>query len=137
MISFNVPGNPQALKRHRTFRRGNFTGQYDPSKGDKFDFLAMAMQHAPENPLSIPLSVEVCCYFQHPKNHYRTGKNSHLLKEGAPLWHTGRPDADNLGKFVCDALNGIFWIDDSCISILTVKKTYGDYPGTRIFISPA
>jgi len=137
MISFTVPGNPQSLKRHRTFRRGNFTGQYDPSKADKSDFLAMAMQHRPDVPLSCPLSVEINCCFPRPKGHYRTGKNAHLLKDGAPGWHTGRPDADNLGKFVCDALNGIFWMDDSCICLLTISKGYGPVPYTEVTITAA
>lgn len=137
VIEFSVPGNPQALKRHRTFRRGNFSGQYDPSKGDKADFLAKCMQHKPDVPLDEPLKVVLVFKFERPKSHYRTGKNASLLKDDAPDWHTKTPDADNLAKFVCDSLNGIFWRDDSCICSLIVAKQYRAVPCVEITIQKA
>ena len=133
-ITFIVPGNPQELKRHRTFRRGTFTGQYDPSKGDKADFLAKAMLFKPDVPFDEPLSVALSFYFQRPKAHYRSGKKAHLLKENAPIWHTKTPDADNLVKFVCDALNGIFWKDDSRICELSIVKQFSITPHIGIQI---
>jgi len=57
VINFTIAGNAIALKRHRTFRRGEFTGTYDSSKNDKMDFLAKAMQFKPEKPLDVPLYV--------------------------------------------------------------------------------
>lgn len=132
LLDLFIPGNPKALKRHRTFRRAQRMGSYDPSKNDKADFLALAMRGCPEKPFSGPLYLKVWCYFPRPKAHYRTGKFSDQLKDTAPGWHVNTPDADNLGKFVCDALNGMFWIDDKCISRLEVEKQYGDVPGTFI-----
>ena len=134
MIEFEIPGNPQALKRHRTFRKGNFTGQYDPSKGDKADFLAMTMANKPDKPLDEPLKVTISCFFPRPKSHFRTGKYSGELKEGMSEYHTKTPDADNLAKFVCDALNGIFWTDDKIVAQLIVNKYYSKSPRTRIWI---
>jgi len=133
-IKFEIPGNPQALKRHRTFRKGNFTGTYDPSKGDKTDFLAKAMAMKPEVPFDEPLSVTLTFVFGRPKSHFRTGKFSHFLKDNAPYWHTKTPDADNLAKFICDALNGSFWKDDSRICKLKVTKMYGEFACTKIRI---
>lgn len=137
--SFFVPGEPVALKRHRHGRFGN----YDPSKNDKADFLAkaMAMLHRPAEPLDMPLSVKIKAYFTRPKSHYGTGKNSGKLKQTAPKYHTGRPDADNIGKFVLDALSSVYWRDDACIADLHVTKVYGpvatavgDMPGVNIEI---
>ena len=133
-LTFTVPGNPVALKRHRTFRRGTFTGQYDPSKGDKADFITIAMQSRPERPLDEPLEVNFVFCFQRPKSHYGSGKNSDKLKPTAPAYHTGKPDADNLVKFVCDSLNGLFWRDDSIICRATAIKMYGEQPRTEITI---
>jgi Holliday junction resolvase RusA-like endonuclease len=134
MIEIRVPGNPQALKRHRTFRRGKFTGTYDPSSAAKQDFLAKVMEHCPDEPLAGPLRVELDFVFLRPKSHYRTGKYADQLKDNAPEMHTSRPDCDNLAKFVLDALNGMYWTDDSVISFMTVKKRYGN-PCTTVYVS--
>ena len=134
-IEFSVPGNPQALKRHRTFTRGTFTGTYDPSTDDKASFLAKAMQHRPSTPIDAPIYLKLEFFFQRPKNHYRTGAKAGILKDNAPVWHTKTPDADNLVKFVCDALNKIFWRDDSLICALSVTKRFSDTPRIRLKIS--
>lgn len=131
-IEFDVPGKPQALKRHRTFQKGKFKGTYDPSEGDKSDFLVKAMENKPLVPFDEPLFVNLTFHFPRPKSHYRTGKNSHIMKDSAPINHTGIPDADNLAKFVCDSLNGVFWRDDSIISELSVSKVYDKVPRIKI-----
>jgi Holliday junction resolvase RusA-like endonuclease len=124
IIDFKIPGKPVALKRHRTVRIGDFNKNYDPSEGDKKDFLVLAMGNKPNIPLDEPLYVKLTFCFPRPKAHFRTGKNSHLLKDSAPKWHTGTPDCDNLIKFVCDSLNGIFWKDDKCICSVSAEKIY-------------
>ncbi len=131
-IDFEVPGKPQALKRHRSFQKGKFKGVYDPSEGDKSDFLVLSMQNKPIVPFDEALFVKLMFFFPRPKAHFRTGKNSHILKESAPENHTGIPDADNLAKFICDSLNGVFWRDDSIISELSVSKIYDAIPRIKI-----
>ena len=133
-IDFTVYGKPQALKRHRTVKMGKFMRQYDPSSSDKQDFLAKCMENKPDKPIDEPLQLILHFYFTRPKSHYRTGKNSHIEKDNAPMWHSSRPDCDNLAKFVCDALNGVYWRDDSLISSLIVKKLYSDKPRTRVVV---
>ena len=135
MIEFTVPGNPTALKRHRNFQKGTFRGTYDPSQVDKADFLAKAMACRPGKLLDGPLAVTIEFVFSRPKGHYRTGKYSDVLKDSSPSWHTSTPDADNLAKFIGDALQGMFWKNDSSISQLSVTKHYGEEPYTVIQIS--
>lgn len=130
MIKFEVLGEPKALKRHRMGKGFNF----DPSKNDKSDFLWMSKKYAPPTPLDQPLKVILRFNFPRPKAHFGTGKNSGILKVNAPLFHTARPDADNLIKFVLDALNSIYWRDDSVIAELEVVKVYSDKPRTEIEI---
>ncbi len=134
-LDFKVQGEPVALKRHRTTRAGEFNREYDPSAGDKQDFLVKAMQDKPEIPFDEPLHVRYLFCFPRPKSHYRSGKNSHMLKESAPHWHTNTPDADNLEKFVNDALNGIFWKDDKIICCPSIEKFYGDQPYIHIKVT--
>jgi len=131
-ISLQVLGEPTAQKRHRSVRMGKFNRQYDPSAADKGDFLSIVQKHAPETPHAIPLQLDLRFYFTRPKAHYKSGKNAHLLKDNPPEYHTSRPDCDNLCKFVMDALNKIYWKDDSYIVSLTVQKLYSENPRTEI-----
>lgn len=39
---------------------------------------------------------------------------------------TTRPDVDNITKIICDALNGIVWVDDSQVGICYTEKIYSD-----------
>jgi len=130
MIEFFIAGNPQALKRHRTYRRGNINIQVDPSADAKQSFLACAMQYRPERPYDKPIMVTMEFRFQRPKSHY----GAKGLKTTAPALHTSRPDVSNLVKFCEDALNGIYYRDDSIIACLIAKKRYADVAGIAITI---
>lgn len=129
-----VLGEPKAQKRHRTVRRGSFNVNYDPSAVDKADLLAVVQSNAPMVPYSEPLRVVVDFYFTRPKSHFKSGKNSHLLKDSAPLYHTSTPDASNCLKMVEDALNKVYWRDDSILCEVGVRKRYSDRPRIEIRI---
>ena len=128
-ISFTVPGNPQALKRHRTFNMKGRSIQYDPSKGDKADFLAKCMEHKPETPWTGPVWVTLRFTFSRPKSHLRANGQ---VKPSAPMMHATKPDVDNLTKLVMDALNGVFFRDDSQVYYTDARKGYGDTPGVDV-----
>jgi Holliday junction resolvase RusA-like endonuclease len=49
--------------------------------------------------------------------------------------HTVKPDWDNLGKVVSDALNGIAWKDDAQVCWANVKKVYGEQPLLQVTIA--
>jgi len=133
---FLIPGTPQALKRHRTYRFGNKNINVDPSSAAKENFLLQALEHRPPEPLREALAVTLQFCFARPKSHFR-GKSSTRLKADAPHWHTGRPDVDNLQKFIMDSLNGTFWHDDSCIASIKAEKIYHAVPGIHIRIEAA
>ena len=127
-----IKGNPTALKRHRMTKTGH---SYDPSAKEKQEFLMMVQNKAPNPPIKGAIKIDVLFYMPRPKSHYRTGKFSGILKDTAPMWHTGRPDLDNLVKFISDALNGVFYKDDSQICLLHAEKMYvKKYPRTEIDI---
>lgn len=123
-IEFTVIGEPKHQQRHRTFRMGKKNVNVDPSKQQKEDFLWQAMNNRPEKPLTVPLYLHVEAYYSRPKNHYRTGKYSHILKDSAPYYKTSTPDADNIKKFVMDALNKVYWKDDSYVVAWSGFKVY-------------
>lgn len=62
-----------------------------------------------------PVTVCMDFYFQRPKSHYRSGKNSHRLKDSAPLIHFQTPDIDKLTRCAFDAMTGIVYRDDALI----------------------
>lgn len=47
---------------------------------------------------------------------------------------TVKPDWDNIGKLVADALNGIAYDDDKCIVDAQVRKFYSEQPRTEIVL---
>lgn len=64
--------------------------------------------------------------FDRPKTHYRTGRNSLLLRDSAPS-HPGRADGDldKLVRAVCDALTDAgVWVDDTQLVDLRARKFY-------------
>ena len=135
MIKLSILGEPKAQKRHRHVRMGNFVRQYDPSASDKGDFLSIVQYNAPKEPFCGALAVSIRFYFTRPKSHFKTGKNSHVMKDTAPLWHTSKPDVDNMAKFLMDSLNKIYWKDDSYIADCWITKQYDDKPRTEIDIT--
>lgn len=135
-IHLVILGEPKAQKRHRSVKMGNFIRQYDPSAKDKDDLLYVVQQQAPKEPFTCPIRLDVDFYFSRPKSHYKTGKNAHILKDSCPVWHTTKPDADNCIKLVQDALNKVFYRDDSLICQVSIRKRYDVNPRIEINISP-
>lgn len=134
-IRLTIKGDPTAQKRHRSVNMGKFTRQYDPSAADKKDFLSIVQENAPEAPISSPIRLELFFYFARPKAHFGTGKKEGILKDTAPNYHTSKPDADNICKFIMDSLNAIYWKDDSYICELAAHKLYDINPRTEIIIT--
>ena len=134
MIKFTIHGKPKALKRHRPSARG---GYYDPSSKDKKQIWLQIAKYRPKQPLVGDISLKVTFYMPRPKSHYRTGKRSHVLKAKAPVFHSVRPDIDNLIKMIADIIQGKdrMIIDDSQICMLFAEKKYGFPPRTEVTIS--
>ena len=136
-----VLGNPKPQARHRTYTKGRdgrplpYPLQVDPSAKDKKNLRQVVQDQAPETPLDCPLKVVIQFFFPYRKGDFGTGRNEGVLKESAPAWHTTRPDCDNCIKMVLDALNGVFWRDDTVICKLETEKKYSLNPRTEIFIT--
>lgn len=50
------------------------------------------------------------------------------------MWPVKKPDADNIAKIICDALNGIAYRDDTQIISLKVLKIYDKGSGVQVNI---
>lgn len=84
--------------------------------------------------LGEPLSLTIVFRFERPKGHYRTGRNAHLLRDGAPTFpDTGSTgDVDKLIRSTLDALAiaGMF-ANDKQVAHVDAWKVYLDEPGVR------
>lgn len=110
-INFTIPGNPRTLQRHRD---GKYGGKYDPSKADKQAFLAQCLQHRPPKPFDFAVGLRVTAVF---------GENARTEVEIYEAeGYTKVPDGDNLLKFIGDALNKVFWLDDKFITEMFIRK---------------
>ena len=135
MISFTILGKPIALQRHRSTRRGIM---YDPSKKDKQAIWLQIAKYKPKTPFKEQIYLKLIFYMPRPKHHFRTGKYKHQLKDKCKeiVYHTAKPDVDNLVKLIADTIQGKdrMIVDDSQICMLQAEKIYGETPMTEAII---
>jgi Holliday junction resolvase RusA-like endonuclease len=140
-IAICVPGLPvaQPRQRHRVVTSGgrsfatNFTPRNDPVNAFKAAVQLAAQQAYQGPPLTGPASLTLTFFFPRPKG--MCWKKRPMPRE----FKSNKPDWDNLGKSVCDALTGLLWGDDSQLAKIIVEKwiASGDeQPRTEIVVEP-
>ena len=87
-----------------------------------------------------PVRVDIRAEFHRPAAHYRTGRFAADLKPSAPHTpHAQKPDADKIGRLICDALTLSRVIaDDAQVSELRVEKRWiprGEESGTTVTLT--
>lgn len=123
------PIDPVSKGRPRFTRTGH---TYTPKKTADFE-RSIAKIYTEEHGELFVGPIEVKIIFQMPIPRSYPKRAIQQAQEGT-LKHTKKPDLDNLGKAVLDALNGIAFTDDSHITKLTLVKRYSLYPGIRMEI---
>lgn len=125
-LNLLIDTEPKAQKRARATGRGKFIRFYDPSSGDKAEYIRLIGEQLPDDfeVFTGPLIVHVTYYMSRPKSHLGTGKNSNKLKASAPFRHIKKPDIDNLDKLLLDSMNGFIYKDDAQIIELKSNKKY-------------
>lgn len=78
------------------------------------------------------LDVRIFAYYAIPKSTSKKKRKAMLEKKVRP---TKKPDFDNIGKVICDSLNGIAYRDDAQIVDSMVRKFYSDTPRVVVSIS--
>lgn len=132
-MRFTIPGAPQGKARPKVTRNGNFT----PRKTREYEELVRAVwrQSGSERfPDGEPLEVLIAAYYPAPKSATKSNRFQMLLGKIRP---TKKPDWDNIGKIVCDALNGLAYKDDAQIVRGTVAKFYSEAPRVEVCIREA
>lgn len=128
-----VKGKPIAKARPRFARAGKYVKTYNAQESEEGKFLLLAIEQINKVHKG-PIELYMTFFMPRPKSHYGTGKNEGKLKKSAPLYHTSKPDIDNLIKFPLDVLNEVAWEDDRQIIYIQAVKRYSDNPKTQILI---
>lgn len=136
MVKFTVPGNPQGKARAKTVRN-KYTGKVNSFTPDNTvlyenlikESFGIATHEQWMN--KEPLKVSIVAFYPIPKN---TSKKNRAQMISGKLRPTKKPDADNVAKVVCDALNGIAYYDDTQVVDLTVHKYFGEAPHVTVQI---
>ena len=118
--------------------RNRYGAVYESSRAVKpwREAIRAEVQQQMPAPLAGAVTCWIAFYMARPKGHYRTGRNAHLLRDGAPARPAGKPDVDKLARAVLDGLtDGGAWKDDGQVVTLTALKVYatrGTPTGCRI-----
>lgn len=128
-VTFTVPGKPFAKQRPRATRQGRV---YTPSETVSFERQVgqIARPHFPE-PFTGPVRLTISAVFAPPASWSKRKTEAHLHRP-----HTQRPDVDNIGKAIADALNRIAWADDAQVADIRIRKGWGLTDATHVIVEP-
>lgn len=130
MIRFTVPGLPQGKGRAR-FGNGR---TYTPAKTVAYEgLIAHEAQQVMQGRdlIEAPVHVIVTAFFPIPKSW--SAKRKAEAGNGL-MWHTSKPDGDNILKAVGDGLNGVVFKDDSQVALSKVIKQYAPVPRLEVVV---
>lgn len=126
-LIIRINGEPKGKGRPRFTKAGRaFTPKATRDYEDEVKAAAMRaalIQRWLKPDADDPLQVGIIARFAVPQS---WSKKKRQAAWSGEIYPTAKPDADNVAKLICDALNGIAYHDDSRITTLTVLKRYAD-----------
>ena len=135
-IVFYVPGQPQGKGRPRVGRIAGHARMFTPSKTAAYEgLIALAGRQAMAGaaPLLGPVEIEVLAICSVPSSWSKRKQADALAGRVRP---TGKPDADNVLKAVCDGLNEVAFKDDAQAVSVKLTKCYGEKPSLCVRVRP-
>lgn len=127
---FIVKGRPEPQRRARATTRGGHVRMIDDPKNQAYaDKIRWAWLAAGRDDHGqAPIMLTLTAVFPRPQGHFK--KDGTLSAAGlrAPSY-VSTPDADNIAKAVCDALNGNAFHDDRQVVGLKVTKLWAEQQG--------
>jgi len=122
-------GKPFAKQRPRMAKTGHV---YTPKETVSFErVVGQIASEKIKDPLRGPVKLTVIAFFKIPKSWSKV-KKADALKT---LYHTSRPDYDNVLKAIADGLNRVAYVDDSQVAkAICVKLWTENDPKTRVII---
>ncbi|HHZ82352.1 MAG TPA: RusA family crossover junction endodeoxyribonuclease [Flavobacteriales bacterium] len=135
ILEFEILGEPFSKQSFRFARRGNYIHKYQPKKiVNKENGVAwQIINQLPKGFVPTTEAVALVITYIFPPLKSWSKKKLVQLEAGEKMYKTTKPDLqDNLCKGVCDAMEGIVFINDSQICSLRSEKVYGLTPKTLI-----
>jgi Holliday junction resolvase RusA-like endonuclease len=142
-ISFEIWGIPKGQGRPRSFLRRGTGGEprigvYDPkmSRDWKDLVLRQVQAHRPPTPFEGPVRLDLVFVMPVPKSFPKRQQRD--IAAGRCVYHTKRPDRDQLEKGLMDMLQHAgFFADDAQVATGDTTKIYGVRPGVRVVFQGA
>ena len=132
-VYFKVFGEVVGKGRPRFTTRGGFPRAVTPAKTRTYEE-RVRTEYIEECGVkwdrTVPLEMIVNAYFEVPKSASKKAKERMILHERP----TKKPDWDNIGKAVSDALNEIAYGDDAQIVSATVNKFWASESAIEVTI---
>ena len=125
-MQYVLNGKPIPLARPRIGKHGGYNPQADALCAAKW-----VLKSQCQVPFSDRHHVRILFEMPMPSSW-----TTRLRTDSVGKPHTGRPDIDNLIKFVLDAGNGVLWTDDAQIAVLQASKVWAEVGRTTISFDP-
>ena len=132
-ITFTVPGAPFGKQRPRHNRKTGVTYTPADTKRRENQIAAVYKSTFGNHMFGEQDYIEMQVYAYYPIPTSTTKKKKVCMVNG-DIRPTVKPDWDNVGKLIADALNGVAYKDDKQIVSATVKKFYSQKPRTQVFL---
>ena len=119
-VQFEIPGPVKGKARPRVTRTGI---AYTPKDTVQYENLVRCCyrEQVGSEYLEGPLSIIISALYEIPKSTTKKTREAMLANR---IFPTKKPDWDNIGKVICDSLNGVAYRDDSAIVSAIVMKQY-------------
>ena len=128
---FFVPGKPFGKQRPRVTGSGHAYTPVDTVNYENLVKVCFTEKYPDIEPTENYLTMEIVAHFPIPTSWSKKKKRQAIDSEIFPH----KPDWDNIGKIISDALNGIAYKDDAQICHCSVHKCYADKPMVGVFIT--
>lgn len=128
---FIVHGEPVGKGRPRAFRTKSGVGMYTPKKTSSYEdkVRAACREQSGNYFCEGPIFLTVEAFFGIPKS---MPKADRVRAEAEKKYVTKKPDHDNIGKIISDALNGIAYDDDAQVCYCHTVKKYSLHPRVEV-----
>lgn len=128
-VAFTILGEPLGKGRPRFSTAGGFARAITPERTVNYETLVKMEYQAQCGGYmfdhSDALGMRITAFKPIPKS---TSKRKRVLMEERLMRPAKKPDWDNIGKIICDALNKVAFHDDAQIVDGRVIKVYSDQP---------
>ena len=137
-VTFTIPGEPKGKGRPRFARIKGHVHTYTPDSTaayeDKVRYSYYKQCRNFNFGSDTMLEVHIIAKYPIPKSISQKKRGMMIAHRLRPV---KKPDADNVIKIVCDALNGIAYKDDAQIVTTHLHKVYGVEPCVQVTICNA